>query len=521
MNSPRDAFLSQYFAELPAVAHTMSGVAFTPSDNRWAFRDGANDISINFDLVPKLAKPLLHGLKVALIWRFKNQATGTATSNFNGTLKLLRFLVKHRESDKTNVKKGQVIAQISSQDILNFRSSSRSNETTLALMAAFLKKWHGLGVAGIGDDVIQILDKITIKNRPLGVAVTTLSPKSGPFTDLEYEAIQESLNAGFKEGVIDEADYLLVWLFLALGGRPVSMASLKLCDLMVPKDLSDGSDYEIKLPMAKQRGSLARDQFIPLILARQIAEPLHLWVKYIYQEYSTRLPDDPWQAPMFPGSQETSTAESKGFEYHCTSSNLAARARNLFERLGVHSERLNGAMHITPIRFRRTYGTRLAEEGCSSIEIARLMGQKDTRSCEVYVALTDRMIDRIDKATAFAMAPLAQAFSGRIINSEANATRPTPASRIIDFRVDQSGAGLGSCGQSSYCAFSKPVGCYGCSSFEPWLDGPHEAAFDLMLHKRGELMDTTDIRIAKINDRAILGCAQVIIRIREIKGQTL
>jgi hypothetical protein len=175
-------------------------------------------------------------------------------------------------------------------------------------------------------------------------------------------------------------------------------------------------------------------------------------------------------------------------------------------------------MRITPVRFRRTYGTRLAEEGCSALEISRLMGHKDTRSCEVYVALTDRMIDRIDKATAFAMAPLAQAFSGRIIKTEADATRPTPASRIIDFRVDQSGAGLGSCGQHSYCAFSKPVGCYGCSSFEPWLDGPHEAAFDWMLQKRGELMETTDIRIASVNDRAILGCAQVIIRIRQIKG---
>jgi hypothetical protein len=32
MNSPKDAFLSQYVAELPAVAYTKSGVAFTPDD---------------------------------------------------------------------------------------------------------------------------------------------------------------------------------------------------------------------------------------------------------------------------------------------------------------------------------------------------------------------------------------------------------------------------------------------------------------------------------------------------------
>ena len=518
MNSPRDAFLSQYLVELPAVAYTRSGVGFTPSDNLWKFRDGTENISCNFDLIPKLAQPLVHGLKVALIWRFKNKAPGTAENDFVRTLPLLRTIDKHRESNEKSDRKCHLIDQINSQDILNFRSSSKANEAVLANLAAFLKKWHGLGVAGIGDDVIQILDKITIKTRPKGVALKTLSPVNGPFSDLEYEAIQDALNTGFKAGVIDEADFLLVWLFLALGGRPVSMASLKICDLIVPKDSTDGSDYGINLPKAKQKGSLVREQFIPLILSRQIAEPLHLWAKYLHQQYAALLPD-PWQAPLFPGRQETAATDPKGFEYHCTASALGQRVVKLFARLSVHSERLNAPMQISPIRFRRTYGTRLAEEGCSTLEIARLMGHKDTRSCDVYVALTDRMIERIDRATAFAMAPLAQAFSGRIIKSEADATRPTPASRIIDFRIDQSGTGLGSCGQHSYCAFSKPVGCYGCSSFEPWLDGPHEAAFDWMLQKRGKLMETTDVRIASVNDRAILGCAQVIIRIRQIKGE--
>lgn len=516
MSSPKDAFLLQYLADLPPVAYTRSGVAFTPIDSHWKIRDGVNDISCNFDLIPQLAQPLVHGLKVALIWRLQNQAPATAKMNFNATLRLLRAVAKPRESDEKSDKKSQPIEQISSQDILNFRSSSKANESALASLTGFLRKWHGLGVAGISDDAIKLLDIIAIKARPQGVAVKTLSPETGPFSDLEYESIQEALNTGFKAKVIDEAEFLLVWLFLALGGRPISMASLKLCDLIVPRDLTNGSDYGINLPMAKQKGALARDQFIPLILSRQIAEPLHLWVKYLHQKYATLLPD-PWQVPLFPGKQQKAAPDPKGFEFHCTSSTITKRVTRLFERLRVHSERMNAPMKISPIRFRRTYCTRLAEEGCSALEIARLMGHKDTRSCEVYVALTDRMIDRIDRATAFAMAPLAQAFSGRIIKTEAEATRPTPASRIIDFRIDQSGAGLGSCGQHSYCAFSKPVGCYGCSCFEPWLDGPHEAAFDWMLQKRGELMETTDIRIASVNDRAILGCAQVIIRIRQIK----
>jgi integrase len=519
MNSPKDAFLSQYFAELPEVAYTRSGIAFMPRDTFWKFRDGATSINCNFDLIPTLAHPLIHGLKVALIWRFENKSPATASCDFNRTLRFLRAIATLKSVDEKGVKNPQLINQICSQDILNYRSSSKVNESRLAGLTGFLRKWHALGVAGIDDEVIKILDKIILKKIPQDVAVKTLNPVSGPFSDHEFDAIQEALNAGFKAGVIDEADFLLVWLFIAVGGRPTSMASLKLCDLLVPKDLTDGSDYGLKLPMAKQQDALARDQFIPLILSRQIAEPLHLWVKFLHQKYAALLPD-PWQAPLFPSQKETAENDPKGFEYHCTSSALTQRVIGLFKRLRVHSERLNAPMHITPVRFRRTYGTRLAEEGCSALEIARLMGHKDTRSCDVYVELTSRMIDRIDKATAFAMAPLAQAFSGRIIMTEADATRPTAASRIVDFRIDQSGTAMGSCGEHTHCAFSKPLGCYGCSSFEPWLDGPHEAAFDWMLQKREELMKTTDVRIASINDRAILGCAQIIIRIRDIKGRT-
>jgi integrase len=519
MINSKEAFFSQYVRELPESAYTKSGVLYHPRESRWSFRDGLKKINCNFEAIPGLGQPLVHGLKVALIWRFANISAETVVQDFHLAKRLIRSIATHRKSENSVEFKNQPIERISSQDLLNFRSANKENGPILARVSGLLQKWHGLGAPGVGDDAIQILKKITISNRPQGVAVATYSPKNGPFTDLEYEAIQDALNAGFKSGSINERDFLLVWLFIYLGGRPISMASLKLCDLIVPKDLTNGSDYLINLPKAKQRGALARDQFTPLILMRPVAELLHLWVKSIYKEFS-KLLSDPWQAPIFPDTKQASSVYPKGFEYHPTSADISNLVKKLFDRLSVHSERLSGAMQISATRFRRTYGTRLAEEGSSSYEIARLMGHTDARSCDVYIALTSKMIDRIDKATAFAMAPLAQAFSGRIISMEADATRPSRDSRIIDFRIDQSGAGFGSCGQSSFCAFSKPLGCYGCSSFEPWLDGPHEAAFDFMLNKRDELMKKTDIRIAKVNDRNILGCAQVILRIKEIKANT-
>lgn len=79
---------------------------------------------------------------------------------------------------------------------------------------------------------------------------------------------------------------------------------------------------------------------------------------------------------------------------------------------------------------------------------------------------------------------------------------------------------MGSCGGFAHCGFARPIACYaGCPDFESWLDGPHEAALDYMLERREKLIATADVRIASINDRAILGCAQVILRCREIVAE--
>jgi integrase len=518
MINPHKEFLSKINLDLPDSSFTKSGVSFNPQDNRWIFIDGATRIKCDFDTFPKASYPLLHGLKLALIWRFRNLAAGTAMHEFHLTLRLVKFIINNRIDSTNKNDDNQSISQITAQDILNFRAVSRSNESALGKLRKLLIEWHKTGAQGIEDNAIKVLMKLSIRNNPVGISVKTYSPKNGPFTDLEYDAIQTSILNGFREGLVSEREHLLTSLFFAVGSRPISIAALKLCDLVTPSENEEIADYIIRLPIAKQRNKLARDELMNLLLPRTIGEVLHIWVLSIHNKFSEVL-SDPWQAPMFPDLNQESTTYPKGFEYHSVTQDVSREIFNLFYRLKVKSERLAGPMNITPIRFRRTYGTRLAEEGASSYEIARLMGHKDIRSCEPYIELSSKMSDNIDKALAFAMAPIAQAFSGRNIDSESVATRPNASSRIIDFRIDQSGAGLGNCGQTSYCTFSKPIGCYGCSSFEPWLDGPHEAAFDYMLQKRDELVRTTDARIAKINDRSILGCAQVILRIREMKGE--
>ena len=165
-------------------------------------------------------------------------------------------------------------------------------------------------------------------------------------------------------------------------------------------------------------------------------------------------------------------------------------------------------MPITPKRFRSTFGTRLAEEGASRAEIAERLGHADLQNVDVYFEASPAIVDSIDKAMGRQLAPLARAFRGRLVEDEEHSTnKGAPGSRIIDFRV--SNKPLASCsGSAKACGFNKPVACYTCFKFEPWLDGPHELVLKRLEAERDQL--GKDERIAAINDDAIEAVREVI-----------
>lgn len=62
------------------------------------------------------------------------------------------------------------------------------------------------------------------------------------------------------------------------------------------------------------------------------------------------------------------------------------------EKLAVTSERTGERIHITSRRFRRTVGTRAAEEGHGELVIAELLDHSDTQSVGVYVQATPAIV---------------------------------------------------------------------------------------------------------------------------------
>jgi len=509
MNEAVERFLVQRATlPLPRTARTRSGVEFVLDKAWWRFRDGTMQVSINFDLLPEACASLLPGLKKTVLWYLENRSPNSADGKFRDFLWIARWLADGGEGG---------ITHICAEDIVAIKVSSKQAEHRLASVRGFLIRWSELGAPGLGEDVAYVLKRLALKQSPVGVAVATLDPEEGPFTDIEFEALQMALNNAYAKSEFDAERLLLCYLLMAFGVRPVQLASLKCSDLIVP--VNPDGDYVLKVPRAKQREQLARGEFKLRKLTRQLGEPLAAHVEKVQAEFRDRL-QDVRESPLFPQRGQAGNADAPGFEYHLTSRGLSRKVTALFAKLRVPSERLEGAIPVNAVRFRRTFATRAAEEGWPLLVIAELMDHVDTRHVKVYTGLTSRIRAQFSRKIAMDMAPLAMAFTGKIIHGEDEATRPGPASRIVDLRVDRSGASMGSCGSYAHCGFVRPTACYaGCYDFEPWLDGPHEAALDYLLARREKLMTMSDVRIAAINDRAILGCAQVILRCRQILAE--
>ncbi|GLK91775.1 hypothetical protein GCM10017655_48390 [Pseudomonas turukhanskensis] len=341
-----------------------------------------------------------------------------------------------------------------------------------------------------------------------------MDPYEGPLTDSEFEDLQAKIKQAAITGRISEPKLLMSYLMIALGIRPIQIASLKCKDFIQGPLAID--DHLLNVPRAKQKNTLDRSEFRLRKLNRELGDRLKSYIQTLSKKHSkknTNIAD----LPMFPKERQHRFPDGPGFEFHCTAQAIGIKISRALNSLDLNSERLNGKTPITPVRLRRSFATRAAEEGWSSLIIAELMDHTDTRHVEVYAGLTTKIKAKFSRQIAFDLAPISQAFSGKIIASESDASRPGPSSRIIDLRIDRNGAPIASCGKNSQCDFSRPYACYnGCYDFEPWLDGPHEAALDHMLARREHLLATTDSKIAAINDRSILGCAQVILRCREL-----
>lgn len=480
------------------LRQTRSGVLFDSAADYWLYRDGVSLVSLRFQTLEGASISLRETAKNVLAWYAENSAPAHLRNMFY----LFKHFLGSVDCDCINC--------IRAEQILSYRSIlGRTREWYLSALSGFFDRWHRLGYQGLDEDVPLLLKQLRLKGNAKGRAVLTMDVNDGPFTQIEAEAIQSAINSAYADRRIDMSQFVLVWLFILLGQRLSQYAALKVCDVRVGKDRDGIVKYSIWVPSAKKRTMNSRDSGVERPLIEQFGEVLVAYAEGIKKRYAGLLPDSS-QLPLFI-TLKSNIKAPPGFEFHWTANDIGKMLAVTFEHLSVLSERTGRLMKIRSTRFRRTIGSRAAEEGHGPLVIAQLLDHTDTQNVGVYTANSSAIIDRIDRAIAMEMAPLAQAFEG-MLEQEENVRGTDPRKRIIDLRIDRSGQSMGKCGQSGVCGFCAPIACYTCRNFVAWVDGPHEAVLDYLLLRREQLLRTSDKRMASVNDRTILAVAAVVMK---------
>jgi hypothetical protein len=400
--------------------------------------------------------------------------------------------------------------------VLNYKSSLiKRNDWYLSKLRGFLIKWSQLGYDGVESRIENAIKIWRIKGNPKGVAIRQRSTTDGAFSDMELEAISTGVANSYRNGDLSLAGFALTRLFIGSGRRTIQLADA-ICSDLAPADDTE-TDFFLNCPRAKQVGGGFRKDFKPIFLSSETG----LVVAALVRENMARLKMMGSNAerlsgrlPLFPNWRAVEIAVSEPMAerpedfLHLPSAELAELLKASTAQLKIISERTGKLLKINARRFRRTVGTRAAQEGVSELVIAELLDHADTQNVGVYTENVPENAEAINRAVAWQLAPIAQAFTGKIVDRETDAIRGDDATSRVR---TNNGKATGTCGQHGFCGARPPIACYTCRDFQPWLHGPHEEVLeDILAEDRALAKRLGPSRIIPINNRTTVAISQVI-----------
>lgn len=419
--------------------------------------------------------------------------------------------------------------EVSVAGLSNWAASlSKETEYYLGSLRAFLTAWHEWGFPGVGNEVIKYFDESVFRGMTKGKAVKKMCPFSGPLTLTEQGALIDWVSGAFNQGHIQLDEYAIFLTLKLTGLRLVQVRSLRACDLVATENTA-GYSYTLNYPRVKQKGYSFREAFNSM----SIISDLYLVLRnqcistreFVERHFDQQLPDDvKYQLPIF--IQEDRVLNLKSVDelsaklikpkdfLHLDASRASAKVRKVSVKNTSRSERTGDFINFSSRRFRYTKGTNLARRGISGVALAEALDHSNTDHIHVYTANTVETAAQIDAIMAPVLAPLAQAFAGKLIMSEREAIIANDPNR----RVKNGEANnVGSCGAHSFCG-SGYRACYPCIDFQPWVEAPHHEVRDEVLAERAEQLEAgVSSFVIQSTDRLLLAVEQVIIRCEEKK----
>jgi hypothetical protein len=391
----------------------------------------------------------------------------------------------------------------------------------------FLEYWKDGYPAIVTDDALNLLAQAggasTISNN-----VESDDPEKSWLTDEEYEDVLQATWGHYDfSGHTQPA--LIRLLSLQYARRPSQLSSLKFGDLKADgdKELAEHHENEIHFPAAKE-------QFVSIEFrgGRFEAHPIakHLWdllkiqrqqIKALF-EHSLGFSlseNDINQLPIFTTEARVLNAIEILREKLCLDPHNSL-ADELFHSLPTRisqvisfhynmliydgrkkstrllyaappaipiSPRTGKPIVIRATRLRHTRVRQLARMGVPRAILSFWLGHNDDDALKSYYNDPAERAREIDQFLAPGLAPIAQAFHGRIIATDAEATHPVDSLKRLELAKDGQLLYMGKCGKFTFCSTtSVPVPCYRCRVFEPLVDAPHEEVLEALIYRQAQ-----------------------------------
>lgn len=386
---------------------------------------------------------------------------------------------------------------ISALQLRNYRASlTPENEYKLGYFRAHLRTHSDFGQKGLTKDVMPFLDSIVLRGNKKGEAVKTRCPHSGPYTTSEQSALLQWATTEFVKKSISLKEYAWFYCSFVTGRRSVNLRALRAKDLKAT--IEDGVRiFRLAVPRGKQRGASYRSQFREVLIGEDLYQTLSALVTTVHKKAKKNVqgtvPDDVLlEMPIFVDRRRISRKRSPTQlariirdtpDYlHIRKQAAFQCVQGLSHKCIAISERTGDSIHITQSRMRRTRATNLKRKGIGGTVLAYMVDHSDTQNVGVYTENTPNVAERIDEAMLPALAPLAMAAEGMLIDSERDAIRANdPHSRIHK----NGGSAMGNCGNEGFCA-GGIKSCLICVQFQPWMDAPWNELLAELLNERDE-----------------------------------
>lgn len=394
-----------------------------------------------------------------------------------------------------------------------------SFQTSKGTLESFFIYWQDRHPEAITGEALQILARpLRRKSRPSNVLSD--DPEKSWLTNLEYDALLRCIWDNYDQGITGTQATLLRLLSLQYGRRAVQLANLKLGDFRDNPQNGGASERRIHFPAAKDQS--AEQNFRD---SKEEVHPVadHLWDLFQIQKHEVKAllerklsiiltEHEIAQLPVFTHEVQVEEAIDLLIKHRRNEwqANLNSRffhidspaVGNLLKwkcnTLGNNkdqtpkpkpplSHRTGKPIKSTATRMRHTRARQLARLGMPKHVLSFWMGHEDVRSLDSYYNDPAEEARQINEAMKFALAPLAMAFTGKLLDDESQATRANDPESTLEFAANGNLKHVGQCGKHSFCATtSVPIPCYRCKMFEPLVNAPHEEVLHALLIRQAE-----------------------------------